>query len=108
MTFFIVEHHASASRGAKLFVRETLLVVDTHKLMPSPYTSCDYLSLKGVCGKRCYGGRCSIHRNRKSLVTASAGVGLEPAAKLGTAPIMIAAAGVRETDRRNYARSVRQ
>ena len=34
--------------------------------MTSPYTSCDYISRTGVCGRRCYGGRCFAHRTRKS------------------------------------------
>ena len=43
--------------------------------MSSPYTVCDYLSLKGVCGKRCFGGRCNIHRNKKTLTYCKGGCG---------------------------------
>jgi hypothetical protein len=35
--------------------------------MATPYTTCDYLSRKGICDKRCFGGRCNIHRKKKSL-----------------------------------------
>lgn len=28
---------------------------------------CDFVTIKGVCGKNCYGGRCHTHRNRASL-----------------------------------------
>jgi hypothetical protein len=34
--------------------------------MTSPYTQCEYISRNGVCGRRCYGGRCFSHRTRKS------------------------------------------
>ena len=30
-------------------------------------TLCDYLSCKGLCGKKCFGGLCRIHRKGKSL-----------------------------------------
>ena len=33
-------------------------------MMTSPYTTCDYVKRAGVCGKRCFGGRCNIHRKR--------------------------------------------
>jgi hypothetical protein len=32
--------------------------------MSSPYTICDYIGPSGYCNKRCYGGRCAVHRNR--------------------------------------------
>ena len=36
--------------------------------MSSPYTVCEYIGRKGYCGKRCFGGRCNIHRKRETLV----------------------------------------
>ena len=33
----------------------------------SIYTQNDCFSLKGLCNKRCLGGRCHSHRNRKPL-----------------------------------------
>ena len=36
--------------------------------MSSPYTVCVYIGRKGYCGKRCFGGRCNIHRKRETLV----------------------------------------
>ena len=35
--------------------------------MSSPYSVCEYIGRKGSCGKRCFGGRCNIHRKRESL-----------------------------------------
>ena len=35
--------------------------------MSSPYTVCEYIGRKGYCGKRCFGGRCNIHRKRETL-----------------------------------------
>jgi hypothetical protein len=35
--------------------------------MSSPYTVCEYVGRKGYCGKRCFGGRCNIHRKRETL-----------------------------------------
>ena len=32
-----------------------------------PYTQLNYFSLKGLCNKRCLGGRYHSHRNRESL-----------------------------------------
>ena len=32
---------------------------------------CSYLTLKGVCGKPCFRGLCSVHINRKSLTLCS-------------------------------------
>ena len=36
--------------------------------MSSPYTVCEYIGRLGYCGKRCFGGRCNIHRKRETLV----------------------------------------
>ena len=36
-------------------------------VMTSPYTKCDYLGLKGVCNRSCFGGRCSLHRKSTSM-----------------------------------------
>jgi hypothetical protein len=35
--------------------------------MSSPYTLCLYIGRKGSCGKRCFGGRCNVHRKRETL-----------------------------------------
>jgi hypothetical protein len=35
--------------------------------MSSPYTLCLYIGRKGLCNKRCFGGRCNIHRKRETL-----------------------------------------
>ena len=35
--------------------------------MSPPYTVCEYVGRKGYCGKRCFGGRCNIHRKRETL-----------------------------------------
>ena len=35
--------------------------------MCSPYTLCLYIGRKGLCSKRCFGGRCNTHRKRESL-----------------------------------------
>ncbi len=35
--------------------------------MSSPYTVCEYVGRNGYCGKRCFGGRCNIHRKRETL-----------------------------------------
>ena len=43
--------------------------------MSSPYTTCEYLGLKGTCGRRCFGGRCSIHRKKTSLSPCLEGCG---------------------------------
>ena len=59
--YYILEETSSLS----------ILVCD----MSSPYTSCDYLSRKGLCGKRCYGGRCRTHRKRESLTACRNGCG---------------------------------
>ena len=36
--------------------------------MFSPYTLCEYIGRHGYCGKRCFGGRCNIHRKKETLV----------------------------------------
>jgi hypothetical protein len=28
---------------------------------------CEYVGRKGLCGKKCYGGRCAIHRSRPTM-----------------------------------------
>jgi hypothetical protein len=33
----------------------------------SPYTECNYVARKGVCGRRCFGNRCFKHRKTISL-----------------------------------------
>ena len=43
--------------------------------MTTPYTICDYLSRKGPCGKRCFGGRCRTHRKSESLTPCRNGCG---------------------------------
>ena len=43
--------------------------------MTTPYTICDYLSRKGPCGKRCFGGRCRTHRKSESLTPCCNGCG---------------------------------
>ena len=44
-------------------------------IMSTPYTICDYLSRKGPCGKRCFGGRCRTHRKSESLTPCRNGCG---------------------------------
>lgn len=44
-------------------------------IMTTPYTICDYLSRKGPCGKRCFGGRCRTHRKSESLTPCRNGCG---------------------------------
>ena len=51
------------------------------------YTKCDYYGRKGVCGARCFGGRCRTHRHRVTLsVCRVEGCGRGTASKTGFCP----------------------
>ena len=51
--------------------------------MPSPSTVCEYIGRNGYCGKRCFGGRCNIHRKKDTLALCLEGCGRGTASKTG-------------------------
>ena len=51
--------------------------------MSSPYTTCEYIGRNGHCGKRCFGGRCNIHRKKETLALCLEGCGRGTASKTG-------------------------
>ena len=51
--------------------------------MSSPYTTCEYIGRNGYCGKRCFGGRCNIHRKKETLALCLEGCGRGTASKTG-------------------------
>ena len=51
--------------------------------MSTPYTTCEYIGRNGHCGKRCFGGRCNIHRKKETLALCLEGCGRGTASKTG-------------------------
>ena len=51
--------------------------------MSSPYTVCEYIGRNGYCGKRCFGGRCNIHRKKDTLALCLEGCGRGTASNTG-------------------------
>jgi hypothetical protein len=62
------------------------MMASTQPTSTSPYTLCDYIARRGLCGKRCFGGRCNIHRGRQSLTFCKQGCGRATASKTGFCP----------------------
>ena len=51
--------------------------------MSTPYTTCEYIGRNGYCGKRCFGGRCNIHRKKETLALCLEGCGRGTASTTG-------------------------
>ena len=65
------------------------VVVDvaTQMVFSILHTTCDYYGRNGVCGARCFGGRCRTHRHRVTLNACRVeGCGRGTASKTGFCP----------------------
>ena len=70
--------------------------------MSSPYTSCDYLSRKGPCGKRCFGGRTAPTEKGSLSPLAATAAGRALQASRATVATRRPAAGGRTTSSTGY------